>query len=124
MKNLYGVKIIYKYTVDDEKNTNFFEEQILTVMANSFDDAYKRAQKYAIETCDNHLNPYGQNVNMEVYSIADCFLAFDEEEGIREVYSMITQNKTNLSNNEFIDMLTHRCTKDELYILRYKEFNK
>ncbi len=124
MKNLYGVKIIYQHTVDDDKGTTFFEEQILTVIANSFDEAYQHAEKYAKETCDNHLNPQGQNVNMKVYSIADCFLAFDEEDGIREVYSMIVQNKTKLSNDEFIDILTNGCTKDELYILRYKEFNK
>ena len=92
--------------------------------ADSFDEAYQHAEKYAVEACDDHINPYGQRVRTEIYGITDCFLAFDEEYGVREVYSTITRNKTNLSNDEFVDMLVYQCDKNELYILRYEEFNK
>lgn len=124
MENLYGVKIIYKHTVKDEENTVFFEEQILTVTANSFDEAYQLAEKYAKESCDEHTNPDGQSVRCEIYKIADCFLAFDEENNIKEVYSMITKNKTKISDEEFADILTNCCDKEEMYALRYGEFNK
>ena len=123
MKNLYGVKVIYKYTVGNGDNTVFFEEQILMVKADSFDEAYELAEKYADKCCDEHINPYGQSVKSEIYKMADCFLAFDEEDNVTEVYSMVTKNKTNLSKDEFADILTNQCSKEEMYVLRYKEFN-
>ena len=123
MENLYGVKILLKHTVDDEKTTVFFEELIVEVKASSFDEAYKIAEEYAERYCDEHINPYGQSVKCEIYKMVDCFLSFDEEDNVREVYSMITKNKTQISDDEFAGILTYKCDREEMYVLRYEEFN-
>ena len=115
--NLYGLKIIYQYTVGDDV---FYEEQIVTTKAESFDEAYQKAWDYAKGYCDEHLNPDGEKVIQNVYDVADCYLADDEEDEVKEVYSAFKKNRTVLSDEEFIDVLSDGCTAEELKALRYK----
>lgn len=119
--SLYGVKIMYTYLVDNKKR--FYEEMIVSVKASSFDEAYSKADKYAQQNCDEHLNPNGETVKTLGYELLDCFLAFDAENDICEIYSMYTNNKSQLTDDEFYEAITTQCAPDELYDLRYKEFN-
>ena len=120
-KSMYGVKCVYKHTVTD--GSVFYEEQILTVMAESFDEAIERARKYADFQCGEHTNPMGDAVKTELHSMPNCFLAFDDEDGVREVYSNTVKNKLGLTERNFLASLLQECTKEEMYPLRYAEFN-
>ena len=119
----YGVKVIYTYSVGEDCR-KFYEEQILSVNAESFDDAYEKAEQYTSEYDTEHTNPKGEMVKMEKVEFVDCFLAFDEEGDVQEIYSSTTQNKTSLTDEQFYIAISNQCTNEELYDLRYEEFNK
>ena len=46
-----------------------------------------------------------------------------EEDGVQEVYSATFNNKSSLSENDFYKAITAQCDADELFDLRYEEFN-
>ena len=119
----YGVKVIYTYSVGEDCR-KFYEEQILSVNAESFDDAYEKAEQYTSEYDTDHTNPKGEMVKTEKVEFVDCFLAFDEEGDVQEIYSSTTQNKTSLTDEQFYIAISNQCTNEELYDLRYEEFNK
>ena len=119
----YGVKVIYTYSVGEDCR-KFYEEQILSVNAESFDDAYEKAEQYTSEYDTDHTNPNGEMVKTEKVEFVDCFLAFDEEGDVQEIYSSTTQNKTSLTDEQFYIAISNQCTNEELYDLRYEEFNK
>ncbi len=119
----YGVKVIYTYSVGEDCR-KFYEEQILSVNAESFDDAYEKAEQYTSEYDTEHTNPKGEMVKTEKVEFVDCFLAFDEEGDVQEIYSSTTQNKTSLTDEQFYIAISNQCTNEELYDLRYEEFNK
>ena len=119
----YGVKVIYTYSVGEDCR-KFYEEQILSVNAESFDDAYEKAEQYTSEYDTEHTNPKGEMVKTEKVEFVDCFLAFDEDGDVQEIYSSITQNKTSLTDEQFYIAISNQCTNEELYDLRYEEFNK
>lgn len=118
--NLYSIKIIYKYTVTDKENHTFFEEQIITVKTSSFDDAYKKAEEFANQQCDEYLSIENCKIKIEIYSLADCFLVYiDDYNDICEVYSCIKRNTTCLTDKQYADELSKQCSADEMYILRH-----
>ncbi|MBR3942309.1 MAG: DUF4288 domain-containing protein [Clostridia bacterium] len=119
----YGVKVIYTYSVGEDCR-KFYEEQILSVNAESFDEAYEKAEQYTAEYDAEHTNPKGELVKTEKVEFVDCFLAFDEEGDVQEIYSSTTQNKTSLTDEQFYIAISNQCTNEELYDLRYEEFNK
>ncbi|MBR2471174.1 MAG: DUF4288 domain-containing protein [Clostridia bacterium] len=119
----YGVKVIYTYSVGKDCR-KFYEEQILSVNAESFDEAYKKAEQYVAGYDAEHTNPKGELVKTVKVDFADCFLAFDEEGDVQEIYSSITKNKTSLIDEQFYIAIKNQCTNEELFDLRYKEFNK
>ena len=119
----YGVKVIYTYSVGEDCR-KFYEEQILSVNAESFDEAYEKAEQYSAEYDTEHINPKGELVKTEKVEFVDCFLAFDEEGDVQEIYSSITKNKTSLTDEQFYIAINNQCTKEEVYDLRYEEFNK
>lgn len=119
----YGVKVIYTYSVGEDCK-KFYEEQILSVNAESFDDAYEKAEQYTSEYDTEHTNPKGEMVKTEKVEFVDCFLAFDEDGDVQEIYSSTTQNKTSLTDEQFYIAISNQCTNEELYDLRYEEFNK
>ncbi len=114
----YAVKVLFTYSVAPG-NQKFYEESIYLVDAESFDDAYKKAEAYTKEFDPEHTNPHGQTVKTEKTDFIDCFLAFDEEGGVQEVYSSTFKNKTSLSEKDFYKAITTQCDKDELFDLRY-----
>ena len=118
----YGVKVIYTYSVANRKK--YYEEMILSVEAESFDKAYEKAEKYAEGYCDEHINPNGELVKTEKIELLDCFLAYDEENDVQELYSAITKNNTSLREEEFYLAFSEQCDAEELYDLRFEEFNR
>ena len=118
----YGVKVIFTYSVEND-NKKFYEESIYLVDAESFDGAYKKAKEYAKDYDLEHINPKGQKVKTEKIDFVDCFLAFDEEDGVQEIYSTTFKNKSSLSEDDFYKALTNQCDVEELDALRYEEFN-
>lgn len=118
----YGVKVIFTYSVESD-NRKFYEESIYLVDAESFDDAYKKAEEYANEYDMEYTNPKGQKVKTEKIDFLDCFLAFDEEGGVQEIYSTTFKNESPLSEEDFYKSITSQCDADEMYGLRYDEFN-
>ncbi|MBO5409172.1 MAG: DUF4288 domain-containing protein [Clostridia bacterium] len=118
----YGVKVIYTYSVG-ENCRKYYEEQILLVDAKSFDEAYEKAKKYIAVYDIEHKNPQGELVQTEKIELLDCFHAFDEEEDVQEVYSSTMKNQTSLSEEEFYQTITNQCDDEEMYALRYEEFN-
>ena len=119
----YGVKIVYTYTVG-KSSRKFYEESVLSINAESFDEAYEKAETYASKGLDEHLNPHGETVKAEKFELIDCFVAMDEEDEVYEIYSAFKNNKTSLEESKFYEALTAQCDVEELYDLRYKEFNK
>ena len=118
----YGVKVIFTYSVEPD-NRIFYEETIYLVDAESFDNAYEKAEKHTKDIDLEYTNPKGQKVKTEKIDFVDCFLAFDEEEDVQEIYSSTMKNKTSLSEEEFYNVIKSQCDVDEMYDLRYKEFN-
>ena len=115
---MYGVKLIFKYTVNDAV---FYEESIVRVRADSFDKAYEKAEKYAEERLDKeHINPDGNRVLMSFEGAVDCFGICDDNEDIEEVYSSFTKKPEAMSENEHFELLSKSCTKEEMKVLRYK----
>ena len=112
----YGLKIFYRITAGSRV---FYEESVVILRAESFDDAYKKAEIYAKDMCDcDYINVYGEQVKTELVDIVDCFIVYEEEDGVTEVYSRWMQNKTPLSEEKFIDLLSDDCTVEERYPLR------
>ena len=114
--NDYGLKIIYRMTAGSEV---FYEESIVLLKAESFDAAYEKAEAHALGLCgDEYINVYGEPVKTELVDIVDCFQAFDEDNGVQEVYSRILKNRTPMNEEEFIDLLADNCTVEERTPLR------
>ena len=118
----YGVKVIFTYSVEPD-NQKFYEKSIYLVDAESFDEAYKKAEEYTKDVDLEHTNPKGQKVETEKIDFIDCFLAFDEENGVQEIYSTTFKNNSSLSEEEFYKAITIQCAGEEMYALRYEEFN-
>ena len=118
----YGVKVIFTYSVEPDCR-KYYEESIYLVDADSFDDAYEKAEKYTSVIDSEYINSKGQKVKTEKIDFTDCFLAFDEEYGVQEVYSAILKNKSSLSEKDFYELITNQCDTEEMYDLRHKIFN-
>ena len=118
----YGVKVILTYSVEPD-NRKFYEESIYLVDAETFDDAYEKAEEYTREFDLEYTNPKGQKVKTEKIDFIDCFLAFDEEDGVQEIYSATLKNESSLSDEDFYEAITNQCDAEEMYDLRYDEFN-
>lgn len=118
----YGVKVIFTYSVEPD-NRKFYEESIYLVDAESFDDAYEKAEEYTKGFDLEYTNPKGQKVKTEKIDFVDCFLAFDEENGVQEIYSVILKNESSLFEDDFYETITNQYDTEELYDLRNKMFN-
>ena len=113
----YSVKIIIRHTI--ETGEVFLEESILMLDADSFDDAYKKAERYVKENelCKEYENIYGNRVHSEVISYADCFSVYDDEDVV-EVYSTIRRVREAMSENNIISVLEDSCTRKDMLPLR------
>lgn len=118
----YGVKVIFTYAVEPD-NRKFYEESIYLVDAESFDDAYKKAEAYTKDLDSEYINPKGQKVKTEKIDFTDCFLAFDKENEVQEIYSAIFKNNSSLSEENFYKTMTNPCDADEMQDLQNKTFH-
>ena len=113
-KDIFGVKLIFKYVVNSQKLQVLYEEQILRIRAESFDNACQKADEYVASYIDKYTNINGDTVDVSLHKVVDCFFAFDEENDIQEVYSGFY----NLDGNA-LNVISAPCKKDEMYILRH-----
>ena len=118
----YGVKVVYTYSVG-EKKKKYYEEQILLVDADSFVEAYKKAEAYISEYDTEYINPAKEIVKTEKIEMLDCFEAFDADGDVQEIYSSTTKNRSSLTEEEYYQVITDQCEADEMYDLRYGKFN-
>lgn len=117
---IYGVKIIKTQSVGED-NKRFYEELILKVTAESFDEAYEKAENYMKETEEavgDYINISNEQVRTLSTEAVDCFLALEPENDIQEIYSSFSTNKTCLSDDEYYDIVSSSCTENELKRLR------
>lgn len=123
----YSVKLIYKYTVTGEPDpilvdkffsgrTKFYEESVVLVVADSFEEAYKVAESNA--SMDEYMNKYGQTVTMELYDAVDCFRFYEQPQALTEVYSTIFSDDADIES--LVDKRYERCTIEEMHVLRHK----
>ncbi len=112
--NWYGVKIIKKLIVKGQAKEELinekyddtiqnFEESIVVVKAQSFEHAYKIAEKGATKYEEPYYNIYGQEVFWEIVGAIDCFYIYDNLETNTEIYSCYYKVPKSLSNQEFIE---------------------
>ena len=118
----YGVKAIRTIVAGDCDHC-FYEELILRVQANSFDESYEKAAEYLKNTVFSYTNVNNQKVQTEKIELIDCFLACDASGDIQEVYSSFSLNRTTLTEEAYYRALTSPCGEAELYPLRNQEFN-
>ena len=82
----FGVKVLHTYVVGNEQE-RFYEELILRVKAESFDEAYEKAGKYMKNYVCNYINIDNKQVKTFNIELVDCFLAYDSEDDVQEIYS-------------------------------------
>ena len=118
MQEKYSVKVIIRSTV--ETGEVFLEESILLIKADSFDDAYERAERYVEEfgVCDAYRNCNGQLVTPEVVSYADCYAVYDDDEDVTEVYSAIKKPNAVLTEELIVSVEELSATRKEMLPLR------
>lgn len=114
-KDVFGVKLVYKYVVHSQEPQVLYEEQILKINADSYDDAYQKAEKYIESYIDKYTNINGDNVEIYLYKEVDCFKCHDGEDGITEIYSGFLKFDDNA-----LKSIATPCETDELFILRHK----
>ncbi len=114
-KDVFGVKLVYKYVVHSQEPQVLYEEQILKINADSFDEAYQKAEKYIESYIDKYTNINGDNVEISLYKKVDCFKSYDQGEEITEIYSGFLK----LDDNS-LKSITNPCETDELFILRHE----
>ncbi len=114
-KDVFGVKLVYKYVVHSQEPQVLYEEQILKICADSFDEAYQKAEKYIESYIDKYTNINGDNVDIYLYKEVDCFKCYDEGEEITEIYSGFLK----LDDNA-LKSITTPCEVEEIDILRHE----
>jgi hypothetical protein len=111
----YSVKLIFENIISGEPEPNTinkdytniyktYEESIIIVKAQSFDHAYKIAEKRALQNEIEYTNPYGQLVKCKFVEAIDCYLIGDEAicTGV-EVYWRLLRVDKNIDKEEFLD---------------------
>ena len=118
----YGVKVIHTHTVSED-DQRYYEELILRVEADSFDDAYEKAELYMKDAVCGYKNPKGDTVKTLSIEAVDCFLAFEPNGDIQEIYSSFSINNSSLTEEEYYKAISSSCGEEELRPLRNAEFN-
>lgn len=114
-KDMYGVKLIYKYVVHSLVPQELYEEQILKIAADSFDEAYQKTDEYIKLYLDKYTNINGDSVEISLYKEVDCFKCYEEENSVQEVYSGFLK----LDDNA-LKLITTPCETDKLQILHHE----
>ena len=113
----YSVKMLIRHAV--ESGEVFFEESIIMLEADSFDDAYVKAEKYAKdnEIDISYENMYEKHVESKVVSFTDCFSIYDDEDVI-EVYSSMIKCRNDLPEDSVIAFFEETCDRQDMLPLR------
>lgn len=106
------------------ENYRAYEESILLVKADSFEQAYEIAEKLAKQDQTEYINIYGQRVEKRYYEAIDCYSVGEEriKSGL-EVYSTFVRSTTQVQPNEFVQTFFPVSTGKQ-YMLLNQEFNK
>ncbi len=118
---IYGVKVIHTHAVG-ENDRRYYEELILRVEANSFDDAYRKAERYMKDTVCEYINLKGETVKTLSIEAVNCFLAYEPDGDVQEVYSSFSINRSSLTEEEYYKTITYACGEKEMRPLRNLEF--
>ena len=119
---IYGVKVFHVHTVG-ENDQRYYEELILRVEADSFDEAYEKAGRYMKDAVCRYKNPKGDTVKTLSIEAVDCFLAFEPEGDVQEIYSSLSINNSSLTEEEYCKAISSSCQEEDLRPLRNAEFN-
>ena len=119
---IYGVKVIHTHTVG-ENDQRYYEELILRVEADSFDDAYEKAELYMKDAVCRYQNQKGETVKTLSIEAVNCFLAFEPDGDVQEMYSSFSINNSPLTEEEYYKAISSSCGEKELHPLRNAEFN-
>ncbi|GLC30612.1 DUF4288 domain-containing protein [Clostridium omnivorum] len=111
----YSVKLIFESIISgepepeiiDRNYTNIyrnFEESIIIVRAQSFDHAYKIAEKKASSMEMEYTNPYGETVSMKFVEAVHCYLIGNESlDSGTEVYWRQLRVTKDMGTEAFLD---------------------
>ncbi len=127
----YSVKLLYRFIVTGEADDvdkffcddkEIFEETVMIVKADSFENAYAEAEKRAKEHSDIFTNKYHQNVEYKFVESLDCYCIGDEIESGAEIYSNIKDAPKGTSTDNYIDSELERIFDlNSSHILRTAE---
>ena len=118
---IYGVKVIHTRTVG-EHDQRYYEELILRVEADSFDSAYEKAECYMKDAVCEYKNQKGDTVKTLRIEAVNCFLAYEPEGDVQEMYSSFSRNNRSLTEEEYYEAICSSCTEEELRPLRNAGF--
>lgn len=108
----YSVKLLYRFTVTGEPDNvdayysddkEIFDETVMLVQADSFDDAYAKAAKNAAARHDDYTNKYNQSVKYRFAETLDCYCLGDTIESGAEIYSNIKSAPKGTTTDLYID---------------------
>lgn len=119
---IYGVKVIRTLTVG-ENDQRYYEELILRIVADSFDNAYEKAECYMKDSVYEYKNPKGDTVKIISIKAVDCFIAYAPEGDVQEMYSSFSINNSSLNEEEYYKTISSSCGEEELRPLQNAEFN-
>ncbi len=119
---IYGVKIIFQYLIENESRI-IYEESVRLFHAESFDGAFDKAEKMAKDEEYEYMNVYAERVKYRFYKNAEAFRLFDklEFEDGSEVFS--THFEMQDAGDDLIEKRYCSCSAEDMYIIRQAEFN-
>jgi hypothetical protein len=136
----FSVKLIFENvisgepepdTIDKNYTNNYktYEESIVLIKAQSFDSAYKIAEKKAREMEMDYTNPYGELINHKFIEAISCFSIIDELSTGAEMYSRVLRVPKPVDTGDFLDRyypdtIENNSGLDYNFVLRNRNFNK
>lgn len=99
----YSVKGFFRWYFKNNGDTAYYEERLIYVEAESFDQALDMAEQEAVEYCEDDEKA---NFTIEPLGQYRAFEIIDNLENITELFS--ERFETNLSKEEFINKLNFR----------------
>jgi len=120
--NIYSVKILFRYSIEESPRA-LYEESTRLFHAESFEDAHSMAVRMAMREEYEYFNVYARKVRISFYAIADDFWLFDNLDFVdgTEVFSSHFEMKN--PDDDPLEMRFNRCSLEDMYILRQAQFN-
>lgn len=137
----FSVKLIFEIIISgepepdtlDRNYTNDyknFEESIIIVKAQSFEHAYRIAEKKASQMELEYTNPYGELINIRFVQVIDCFSISEEtlstgtEVYWRQLRASKDTDKEDFFNKYYPETVEDSRGIDYNFVLRNRDFNK